>query len=112
MEDEAFAAEPLHPLKDGARFVAAARAGQGVSVNGGGQVEEGHALREVLGKLGCARRLAVEGEYQSPIEDGEFMFGKEVERDLALPEAFGGLSIQVECPGQRSEEHTSELQSL
>ena len=69
-------------------------------MNGGGQVEEGHALREVLGKLGCARRLAVEGEYQSPIEDGEFMFGKEVERDLALRKAFGVLSIQVERPGQ------------
>ena len=65
-------------------------------MSGGGQVEEGHALREVLGKLGSARRLAIESENQRSVEDGEFMFGKEAECDLALPKAFSGLSIQVE----------------
>ena len=97
---EALAAEPLQPFQSGARLGGASRAGQRIGVRRDGRIEKGNALRQFLGNLLGALRLSVIGENQRSVEAGKFMFGKEVESDLNLPQAFACLTIQMERPSQ------------
>lgn len=68
IEDEALAAEPLQAFENGTGFCGAAGTGQGIGVDGGGEVQVGLTLDQVMRQLDSSLCLSVEGQDHGSVE--------------------------------------------